>query len=156
MSRRYKDKEFVQGIYTPINLNKYYGKKLPRFLSSWELKFFSWCDTSEKVLKWCSEQIIIPYTCPLDKTTIRRYYVDVLIKLQTKTGIKNYLVEIKPERETKPPKPSKRKKQTTVLYENLMWQKNQAKWKAAKEWADKNSCQFIIVTEKTLKTLDIL
>lgn len=156
MSKTYKDKKFVQGVYTPINPSKYFSKKLPRFLSSWELKFFAWCDTDPKVIKWSSEQIIIPYICPLDNVTIRKYYVDVLIKLKCKDGIKNYLIEIKPDRETKPPKPSKRKKASTVLYENVMWLKNNAKWNAAKLWAAQNGCSFIIVTEKTLETLNIL
>ena len=39
-----KYSQYRQGIYKPVNSEKYRGKGNPRYLSSWELKFFKWCE----------------------------------------------------------------------------------------------------------------
>jgi len=64
--------------------------------------------------------------------------------------IKSYLVEIKPYSQTKPPKESKRKKKTTILYEKITYAVNQAKWDAAKQYAAKKNMEFLILTEREL------
>ena len=56
-----KDERFKQGIFKPLNPQKYRGRDLPRFLSSWELKFFRFCDSEPAILEWGSESIVIPY-----------------------------------------------------------------------------------------------
>ena len=65
---------------------------------------------------------------------------------------KKYLIEIKPFRQTIDPKTvdhgKKRKK--TILYENLNYIKNIAKWNAAKKWCVKMGYEFTILTEKEL------
>ena len=142
-------KKFKQGVYCPINKEKYIGKDNPRYLSSWELKLFSFCDNSPNIVKWCSEKVVIPYLDTLTNKT-RNYYVDMLFSMRTEKGIVNYLVEVKPFRETQPPKISKKKKPSTMLYEQMTWQKNQDKWKAAKKVAEQNNLKFIILTENEL------
>ena len=42
---------------------------------------------------------------------------------------------------------SSRKKKSTVIYENVMYAVNQAKWAAAKKYAKKKNMEFIILTE---------
>ena len=37
-----------------------------------------------------------------------------------------------------------------MLYEQKAWVVNQAKWEAAKKWADKKGYEFLILTEKEL------
>ena len=60
-----------------------------------------------------------------------------------------YLVEIKPEEQTKAPIfPGKRTKR--YLTESFYFIKNQAKWKAAKSYAQDRGWEFIILTEKHL------
>ena len=39
------------GQYTPMNLKKYIGKKLPIYRSTWELRAFISLDRNENVLK---------------------------------------------------------------------------------------------------------
>lgn len=39
-----------------------------------------------------------------------------------------------------------------MLYEAHQWAKNQAKWKAAQSYAEKNGWEFHILTEKDLKS----
>ncbi len=64
-----------------------------------ELRFMKWCDSSEKILQWSSEEVIIPYISPIDNKR-HRYFPDFLI--QTAKGW--FLIEVKPQIESRPPK----------------------------------------------------
>lgn len=146
MSRK---KRFVQGIYKPKHSNKYIGNGNPIFRSSWEKKFFEFCDNTETIICWASEPIPIPYYCPIDNKK-HKYFVDFYVEILEGTIKKKYLIEIKPYKQTIPPKESKRKKKQTLLYEQLTWVKNQYKWEAAKKFAASNGMEFKIITEKEL------
>jgi hypothetical protein len=142
--------KFRQGVYKPTNSNKYIGSNYPMYRSGWELKFFRWADTNENVVAWGSENIIIPYINPLDNK-VHRYFVDNYVVFKDKEGNKKkFLIEIKPSKQVEKPSSRGNKKQSTVLHEQVTWVTNQAKWEAAKKWADKKGCQFIILTEKEL------
>ena len=67
---------------------------------------------------------------------------------QTNGNIKEYIIEVKPKRQTKPPKRGKNRRR--YLYEQFTWTKNQAKWAAAKRYCEKRNWEFKIVTEKEL------
>ena len=126
------------------------GSSYPEYRSSWELKFFRWADLNENVLAWGSETIVIPYVSPIDNK-VHRYFVDNFVVFKDKQGNKQkFLIEIKPSKQVARPVDSKRKKQSTVIHEQVTWVTNQAKWEAAKKWAEKKGCQFIILTEKEL------
>lgn len=145
------NKKFKQGIYKPINQQKYRGLDLPRFLSSWELKLFRWCDMNDDVVEWNSEGIAIPYFNPVEERN-STYFPDVTLKLKVNGVVKKYLIEVKPFRQTIDPKTVDhgRKRKKTILYESLTYIKNLAKWTAAKKWADKMGYEFTILTEKEL------
>ena len=140
---------FKQGVFIPRAKEKYKGKSLPVYRSGWELKFFRWCDNNPNVVEWSSENVIIPYVNPLTGRT-HKYMVDnrVVIKEGNKTV--KYLIEIKPKRQTRKPTSHGNKKQSTLLYENVEYVRNQAKWKAAKIWCDKHGYKFQIITENEL------
>jgi hypothetical protein len=144
-----KNPKFSQGIYIPKNKEKYKGNDYPRYMSSWELKLFRWCDGNENVLEWSSENIIIPYHNPITNKT-HNYIVDAVIKLKTNNGIKKFLVEVKPYKQTISPDLLKPVKSKTMLYERLNYIKNTAKWNAAKEWCKKRNFEFCILTEHHL------
>ena len=139
-----------KGKYTPENPQKYRGdtSKIV-YRSSYEVRFFRWCDINTNVLAWSSEEVIIPYINPFDHQP-HRYFVDAWIKVQTKNGdTKEYLVEIKPERYQVEPKiPKKRTKQ--FLQEVVQWKVNQSKWKAARAFAKTRGWEFILVGETDL------
>ena len=101
--------------------------------SSWETRFASWCDKNPSVIKWCSEETVVPYRCPTDNR-LHRYFIDFKIKVKTRDNqLKTYLVEVKPSKQTQPPEyPGRQTKR--YLTESLTFMKNQAKWKAANEW----------------------
>lgn len=117
--------------------------------SSWETRFASWCDKNPSVIKWLSEETIIPYRCPTDNR-IHRYFVDFKIKVKTRDNkIKTYLVEVKPLSQTVPPEyPGRQTKK--YLTESVTYIKNQAKWKAANEYCKDRGYEFVIITEKEL------
>lgn len=141
---------FKQGIFKPSNPQKYIGSSNPIYRSGWELKFFRWADLNENIIAWGSENIIIPYVSPFDQK-VHRYFVDNFIVFKDKDGNKKkFLIEIKPSSQVARPEYSKRKKQSTMVYEQTTWVTNQAKWEAAKKWAEKKNCQFLILTEKEL------
>ncbi len=140
--------KFKQGMFKPKNPSKYIGKETPVYRSGWELKFFRFCDDSPNVVEWASEAVIIPYLSPVDKK-VHRYYTDGIIAIKEVTGIKRYIVEIKPSAQTKPPIKG-RKKQSTMIYETVRYVQNQAKWDAARKWCTKHNYEFLILTEEEL------
>lgn len=109
-----------------------------------------WCDKNENVLQWGSESVVIPYKSPKDGR-VHRYFVDNVVKLKTKKGAKNFLVEIKPDSQTRPPKTTGRKSKKNLLYEQVTYAVNYCKWEAARKWCDKKGFEFIILTEKHIK-----
>ena len=137
---------YKQGKYIPRASRKYKGD--PRninYRSSWEYKFMLWCDQTPSVQEWGSEEIIIPYTSPVDGKR-HRYYPDFYVKVNGK----KYIVEVKPTKQTKEPK---RQKKVTKRYvtEVVTWSVNQAKWKAATEFCKDYGMEFMLITEKELK-----
>lgn len=142
--------KYYQGKYTPKKPEKYMGDPTDIiYRSSWELKFMNWCDNTSSVIKWSSETTVVPYICPTDNR-MHRYFVDFKIQVKDKDGnIKTYLVEIKPEVQTRPPATPKRKTKR-YLTEVMTWGKNEAKWKYARDYCKDRGLEFVILTEKHL------
>jgi len=147
--RKRKYKKYNQGIFTPKNKDKFIGTKA-FYRSGLELKFMCFCDNNPNVLKWGSENVIIPYFLPTDKK-MHRYYVDNFVIIKEGSQISKYLIEIKPLKQTRPPKESKRRNPQHLLYEKAMYAKNQAKWAAARSFCKKHKLKFLILTENDLK-----
>lgn len=106
-------------------------------------------DQNENVLKWSSEELAIPYISPIDKRW-HRYYPDFVIQvLDEQNRVKTIMIEVKPEKQTKPPQPRKR---TTKRYiqEVKDWGINSSKWIAAQEYCADRKWEFKILTEKEL------
>jgi hypothetical protein len=144
--RRTYSKQFKQGIYHPINPDKLIGASTATYRSSFELKFFKFCDLNPNIIKWGSESIAIPYISPIDRR-LHHYYIDNIVIIKEGDKIGKYLVEIKPKNQTLPPTESKRKKHSTLLYEQIMFAKNTAKWSAARKFCEAKGYKFLILTE---------
>lgn len=147
--RKKKYSKYKQGMYKPTNPKKYIGYGKPTYRSSWELKFFRWCDHNTRVVKWASESTIIPYISPVDKKA-HRYFVDNTVHIQEGNKITKYIIEIKPRKQTVKPTVHGNKKESTLLYENMTYAVNMAKWEAAAKWCKKRGYKFQILTEKHL------
>ena len=142
--------ESIKSRYTPIYQSKYQGNaKYIICRSSWERKFCQWCDMNNSIISWASEEFSIPYVSPKDNR-VHKYYPDYLIKVKEKNDmIKTYVVEVKPFKQTMPPKTPKRKTKS-YMTECVTYAVNQAKWKAAKEFCEDHRIEFKVVTEKEL------
>jgi hypothetical protein len=137
---------FHKRRYIPVFPEKYTGDPTNIIMrSSWETKVASWCDKNPSIVKWSSEETVIPYRCPTDQK-IHRYFVDFKI---TTTNGKTYLVEVKPSKQTQPPEYPGRRTQR-YLVESLTFMKNQAKWQAADSYAKDRGWEFKIITEYEL------
>ena len=142
--------ESIKSKYTPVYPHKYKGNsKMIICRSSWERKFCQWADRKDNVVSWASEEINIPYISPKDNR-VHKYYPDFLIKVkESNNRIKTYVVEVKPKKQTIPPK--KRSRITkSYIYECQTYAVNQAKWKAAVEFCEDRRIQFKIITEDEL------
>ena len=139
-----------KGKYRVINPQKYQGDiNSVIYRSLWELKFMKWCDSNPSVMEWGSETYIIPYISPVDRK-LHRYFVDFYMKIKDRNNtIQKYLVEIKPEKFTKPPEIPARKTKR-FIEEVFQYGVNDAKWKAAFEFCEDRKMKFIILTEKDL------
>ena len=143
--------KFYSGRYTPKNPQKYLGDPSNvHYRSSWERAVFRFLDANPDVLGWCSEETVIPYVCGTDGK-LHRYFVD--LKIRFKSG-KTFLIEIKPKKETVPPKQPAKKTRRYVT-EVMTYVKNQSKWKAADLYAKNAGWTFQIWDESTLKGLGI-
>ena len=144
MGETYKSK------YKPSFPKKYKGN--PNNIicrSSWERRFCRWCDLNDSILEWGSEEFYIPYLSPIDNR-VHKYFPDFIVKLRENSGrIKTYVIEVKPKKQTRPPKPGK-KKTKSYIYEATEYAKNQAKWKAAVEFCEDRRIQFKVITEDEL------
>lgn len=140
-----------KGKFTPKNPKKYRGDATNIvYRSIWERNTFRWLDENDSVKEWASEEFYIPYKCATDNR-MHRYFVDVWYQTIEED---EYIVEIKPKKETTPPKnPGRRTKK--YISESLTYIKNQSKWQAAEQFAAARGWKFVIWTEDTLKAMGI-
>lgn len=140
-----------KGKWKPKNFNKYEGNPMNiTYRSLWERQAFKWCDENPKILRWSSEEIVVPYISKTDGKR-HRYYPDLKI---TYTSGNTSLIEIKPKRQTKPPAKPK-KKSRRYIKEVYAYGLNTSKWQYAEEYAKDRGWVFEIWTEDTLKSKGI-
>ena len=139
-----------KGKYYPSFPRKYKGDPTNIvYRSLWERKFMVYCDKNQNILEWASEEIAIPYRSPIDNR-VHRYLPDLYMNVKETNGkIKNYVIEVKPAKQTIPPKKPKRQTKGYIR-EAYEYARNQAKWKMAKEFCADRQWEFKVVTEKEL------
>lgn len=144
------NRNYHQGVFVPKNPEKYIGNANNIvYRSQWEKIFLRWCDTNESVLHYASEECVIPYISPIDMKK-HRYFVDFFVTILQDTGnVQNFLIEIKPFAQTKPPK---KPKTINESYNEAVktYLINQAKWKAAERVCQERGWKFMVLTEREL------
>lgn len=139
-----------QTKFTPRNKSKYIGKSSGIICRSlWERSFAKYCDANNKIIRWGVEPFSIPYY-DIGQNKNRRYYPDFYVEY---SDGRKYLIEIKPDYETKPPK-AKPGTDRFIIAEST-WTTNKCKWQAAKELCRQRKWKFWIVTEHVLKEMGI-
>lgn len=149
-----------QGWYKLLNPNKFikpidehmqsFKEGHAEYKSGLELKAMKYADYNKHIVKWSLEPFHIKYLKPTDGK-VHRYYIDLYLEFSSGD---RFLVEIKSKSETIPPrKPNKKTDKAIRNYQIALqtYAVNQAKWKAAEEFAAKNKMRFIILTEDELK-----
>ena len=84
-----------KGKYYPRYPKKYKGD--PRniiYRSLWERKFMNYCDLTETISEWQSEEFWIPYRSPIDNR-IHRYFPDFFVKYIDKQGKKRTIYSLR-------------------------------------------------------------
>lgn len=143
--------KYYNGRFKPKNPHKYKGDASNIiYRSSWELKLLLLLDSHPDVIRYSSEEIVIPYRSPIDGR-MHRYFVDFYVKKRNHSDgkIEECLIEVKPKAQTVPPKvqnkPNKR-----YITEVQTWGVNSAKWHAATEYCKDRGWKFLVFTEVEL------
>jgi len=109
-----------------------------------------WCDMTESVKQWSSEEICIGYYDPISKKH-RRYFPDFVVRYVDTDGlIITELVEIKPYKEVVGPEVNPKRKTKSWVYAVKTYITNKAKWEAAEKWCENRGWRWRIVTEYDL------
>ena len=139
-----------RGKYRPKSPNKYNGDPTNIvYLSSWELLLMNWLDSNHNVIKWSSEEVVVPYKHPITGRW-HRYFPDFMAVMKDKNGTnKTYMIEVKPKKQVDPPE-KKTKITKRYLQEVQTYAINSYKWKYAKEYCKDRNWIFIVITEKEL------
>ncbi len=139
------------GKYYPRYPRKYRGDPTNIvYRSLWERKFMNYCDITESVNEWASEEFQNPYRSPLDNK-VHRYFPDFFLKYNDTNGKRrSMVVEVKPDKETKMPITNPKRRTKSWAYSVRTWAINQAKWKAAREYCKDRGYEFKIMTEYDL------
>jgi hypothetical protein len=144
-------KEYYKGIYEVQNKEKFIGEKKLIYKSSWECRCMYFLDHNPNIIRWSYEAIEIPYYSPITRN-FHRYYPDFYVELKDKSGmLKKFIFEVKPEKQTKSPKPLKNRKiSKSHIYDAHEFVKNQCKWQATKLYCEKLGYEFKLITENEL------
>lgn len=143
-------RKYRQGLFNPLNPAKYIGNVANiQYRSGWEFKYMRELDANPAVIAWSSEEFSIPYVSPVDMRQ-HRYFPDFLVKKKYPSGeIKTFVIEIKPSKEVAPPKRTT-KNRKKLINEHTTYLINQAKWKAADLWCQRNGFIFEVLSEQHL------
>lgn len=140
-----------KGKWKPKNVHKYEGNPNEIiFRSLWERQTFKWCDDNPDIVRWSSEEFFIPYRSRVDGK-VHRYFIDLKI---TFSNGKTHIVEIKPKKQTVPPKAPKRRTKR-YLNEIRTYAVNMSKWEHAHDYALNRGWIFEIWTETELNARGI-
>ena len=145
-----------KGKFRPKNPNKYKGNPSNIiYRSLLERRFMVYLDNNPAILKWSSEEIIIPYVSPVDNR-VHRYFPDFYMKYRNnKDMIVEELIEVKPFSQCTPPNPKKKLTKTgrtskRYLKEVQTYMVNDAKWSQAMKYCKDRKWKWRILTEKDI------
>jgi hypothetical protein len=145
-----------KGKFKPKNPKKYKGNPTNIiYRSLLERRFMVYLDENPPILKWSSEEIIIPYYSPVDNR-VHRYFPDFYMMYRNVKGdIIETLVEIKPFSQCSPPNPKRKltkkgRKSKRYLKEVNTYIINEAKWKQAMKFCEDRNWSWKIITEKEI------
>ena len=132
---------FVQGVYTPKNPEKYIGNHQPIYRSGWEMTMMMFLDNNRHVQKWASEAIQIPYVNPFTGKK-HMYYPDFFVVYEDRKG--NQRAEVV---EIKPKKQSLIESRSASARDRAIVAVNHSKWRAAAAYCQHHGYTFRVINE---------
>ena len=138
------------GKFSPKNPTKYLGDPTNIiYRSLWERRVMVHLDENPGVVKWSSEEVVIPYLSPVDNRW-HRYFPDFYVQTKNKQGmLESRILEVKPKSQAVAPKAKKRVTKQ-YIQEVMTYGINEAKWKAATEYCKDRDWKFMVITEDDL------
>jgi len=132
------------GRFIPRFPEKYMGDPNKIFFrSSWEITAMKYWDSRPDVLRWNSEEIVIPYLSPKDNK-IHEYYPDFYVEYLDKDKIlQKCIFEVKPLHQSD-------QKFARSKYSKDALDINNAKWASASLYCASRGLQFKTITERSL------
>ena len=130
------------------------GEKTPVFKSRMEARVFRWLDLNANVIRWGYEIIDIPYLFQVDGR-MHTYITDIYCEIRgNNSKVNRYILEVKPVKETLPPKPANNSPKSKARYQREMFVyiKNSDKWEATRRFCDSKGIKFVEVTDEDIKT----
>lgn len=133
--------KFHQGIFYPTHMDKYLGKSMPRYRSSWELRFMQFCDSNSGIVGWASESHRIKYINPITRK-LTTYIPDFFVVYIDKHGKQHAeMIEIKPSNQIL---------ENATKNTKIVGAINEAKWQMARAWCKQHGIFFRVVTESDI------
>lgn len=169
--------KYHQGYFHPSNPDKWLDPNNIICRSGWEFKFCEWCDRNPNVNRCASEPIGIEYRNPIanyeyckknglnpndpNNWKIMKYYTDFWVEFKDKNGvITKWFFEIKPKKETMPPKPITQnaplKEYKAYVRSMQIYMVNKAKWIAAEKYFNDRGCKFMVLNEDHLDRMHLV
>lgn len=163
--RIHEPRNYQTGEYKLINPSKYFSSTIPRYKSSFELRFMEWCDKNKKVVRWAYEPYFVDYVFTRPKQLpdwvdqlvdgkSHKYYIDFHVELyDNENNLKTYLIELKPKSQMSEPNEPKRKtRAATTRYVGAMkeYAKNVCKWETTKIYCKRKGYEFFVLNEDNL------
>lgn len=143
-------RNYYKGLYKVQNLDKYLGDPNKCiYRSSWEKTLLIKLDHSSNILKFGIEPFSIKYINKYDND-LHNYWPDFIVIMKGKDGTpKTLIIEVKPHKETLPPK-KRGKRKDVYLKECKTYITNMSKWDAAEKFCKDKGWHFLKLTEKEL------
>ncbi len=130
--------------FLPRHPEKYVGDSTDIWCrSSWEVTAMKYFDSRPDVIRWGSEELVIPYLSPEDNK-VHRYFPDFFVEYLDRDGVvRKEIVEVKPRNQSD-------EKYARSEYSKAALLVNDAKWKAASLFCETRGMKFRVLTERSL------
>lgn len=142
-----------RGRFVPKHPEKYAGDPTTIvYRSLWERRVMNSFDQNPGVIKWSSEEVVVPYKSLVDGRW-HRYFPDFVVRVRDRDGrLSTRMIEVKPHGQTVQPKPHEGGRKPTRRYINevVQYTINSSKWAAAREYCEDRGWEFVVLTEREL------
>lgn len=139
---------YTHGYHHLTNPSKYLGNPCKiRYKSHLERGFMKGLDDNPDVVEWGYEYHKIKYQY---NSETRTYLPDIYVVFNTARGLKKYMIEIKPHKDTVSPKTECDNDIIRKPIRTDRYNENQAKWNAARLFCLENSLEFLLITERDI------